>query len=52
MAILDEQLPEGDHSTAWHASDHHGQRVAGGTYFARLQAGGEVRTGKVVVLGD
>jgi flagellar hook assembly protein FlgD len=50
--ILDEELPAGDHGVNWDASDARGHRVAGGTYFVRLQAGGEVRTRKVVFLGN
>jgi flagellar hook assembly protein FlgD len=42
----------GPHTATWDACDQAGQRVAGGTYFVRLQAGGDVMTRKVVFLGD
>jgi hypothetical protein len=32
--------------------DHSDHRLAGGRYFVRLEAGEEVRTGKVVVRGE
>jgi hypothetical protein len=50
--ILDEDLPNGDHATTWDARDHHGRRVAPGTYFVRLRVDGETATRKVVFLGD
>ena len=50
--VVDEPLPEGDHSAAWDGRDDAGLRVAGGTYFARLNADGETTTRKVVYLGS
>ena len=50
--VIDEELPAGDHTATWNGRDHQGQRVAGGTYFVRLEAGGDKRTRKVVFLGD
>lgn len=50
-SVVDEELPAGDHSVAWDGRDDRDQRVAGGTYFVRLQAGGVTRTRKVVFLG-
>jgi hypothetical protein len=35
----------------WNGRDLGGRRVGGGTYFVRLQAGGETTTRKVVFLG-
>jgi hypothetical protein len=49
---VNDELPAGDHAAIWDGRDDRGSRVAGGTYFARLQAGGEVQTRKVVLLGD
>jgi hypothetical protein len=50
--VVNDELPAGDHAAIWDGRDDRGSRVAGGTYFARLQAGGEVQTRKVVLLGD
>ena len=50
--IVNEELPEGDHAAIWDGRNARGQRVAGGTYFVRLHAGGETQTRKVVFLGD
>jgi hypothetical protein len=50
--IVHEVFPEGGHTAIWNGRDHQGQRVGGGTYFVRLQAGGEMMTRKVVFLGD
>ena len=50
--VVDEELPEGDHTAIWDGRDAQGQRVAGGTYFVRLRASGETQTSKVVFLGD
>jgi hypothetical protein len=50
--VVDDELPAGDHTATWDGRDAQGHRVTGGTYFVRLEAGGEVRTGKVVFLGD
>jgi hypothetical protein len=50
--VVDEKLPEGEHTATWDGRDHLGHRVAGGTYFVRLHAGGETTTRKVVFLGD
>ena len=50
--VIDDELPEGDHTATWNGRDHQGQRVAGGTYFVRLRAGGETMVRKVVFLGD
>jgi flagellar hook assembly protein FlgD len=50
--VVNDKLPAGDHTATWSGRDHTGHRVAPGPYFVRLQAGGEVRTGTVVFLGD
>jgi hypothetical protein len=51
QTLVDRMLPEGAHSATWNARDHSGRRVAPGTYFARLTAGSETQTRKVVFLG-
>jgi hypothetical protein len=50
--IVDHKLPAGDHRVTWNGRDAQGHRVAGGTYFVRLEAGGVTKTRKVVFLGD
>jgi flagellar hook assembly protein FlgD len=50
--VLSGEVQDGEHTATWNARDHHGHRVAPGTYFVRLQAGGETMTRKVVFLGD
>jgi hypothetical protein len=50
--VLDRELGQGGHSVSWNARDTQGHRVARGTYFVRLQTGGETVTRKVVFLGD
>jgi hypothetical protein len=39
----------GSHALTWEGRDDRGQAVASGVYFTRLQAGAEVRTGRVVL---
>jgi tetratricopeptide (TPR) repeat protein len=39
----------GAHSTTWNGLDHEGRHVATGVYFARLEFGGAVRRGKLVL---
>jgi len=40
----------GDHAVSWDGRDRNGRRVAAGTYFFRLNAGGETHTRKVVLI--
>ena len=48
--LVDEFLNAGEHRTVWDGRDDTGQPVASGTYHYRLEADGEVRTGKSVLL--
>ena len=41
-------LPAGRHAAAWDGRDDKGREVASGVYLCRLQAGSEVRLGKLV----
>jgi hypothetical protein len=50
--LLNEIRGAGPYGQTWNGRDHSGHRVAGGTYFVRLEAGGETMTRKVVFLGD
>jgi hypothetical protein len=43
-------LPAGAHEFTWNGTDDGGRRVSSGTYLARLQAGGEVATHRVVMV--
>ena len=47
--IVDQELPAGWRLLSWDGRDTAGQPVASGTYFARLEAGGETRLRKLVV---
>jgi len=42
--IADETLPAGRHDVVWNGRDDSGRAVASGSYYARLEAGGAVRT--------
>lgn len=42
--------PEGAHKVAWDGTNDRGHRVASGLYFYRLQAGGFVKTRKMILL--
>ncbi len=42
--------PAGRHSVVWNGRDSHGRAVASGTYFARIDAAGQVQTRKMVLL--
>jgi CotH kinase protein/Lamin Tail Domain/FlgD Ig-like domain len=42
--LVDETLPEGNHSTKWRGEDTSGRQVPSGMYIARMEFGGEVRT--------
>ena len=50
--LVDDQLPEGPYSSVWDGRGEDGARVAGGTYFLRLEAAGRTHTQKIVFLGD
>jgi hypothetical protein len=42
--------PAGEHSYLWDGRDQHGRRVASGTYFYVVEAGGERQAKKLVML--
>ena len=48
--ILDEDRAAGWHRMEWNLRDHAEQRVPSGVYFARLQAGRESPTAKILVI--
>jgi hypothetical protein len=48
--LVNEHLPAGPHSVAWHGLDGDGRRTSPGVYFARLTLGGETRVRKLVLL--
>lgn len=48
--LLDEVLTAGTYEVTWTGQDEVGRPVPSGLYFARLVAGGESRTGKLVLL--
>jgi hypothetical protein len=49
--VRGEKLPAGSHTATWDGRNDLGRRVAGGTYFAKLAAGDQVETTKIVYLG-
>jgi hypothetical protein len=48
--LVDEVQPAGRHEVDWEARDDRGERLVAGTYLARLEAEGEVRTRKIVLI--
>jgi hypothetical protein len=48
--LIDEPLPAGRHRATWDGRDDRGQRVASGVYWFRLEAGGEQRQTRAVLL--
>jgi hypothetical protein len=42
--LVDTELPHGSHQAIWDGCDASGRRMASGSYFARLEAGGRVET--------
>jgi hypothetical protein len=47
--LVDGYLGAGRHRVTWEGDDDRGRRVAGGTYFCRLQWNGESATGRMVL---
>ena len=47
--LLDGRVGAGAHDVTWDGRDEAGREVASGVYFHRLVAGGEVRTGKMIL---
>ena len=48
--VTDETRAAGAHSVTWDGRDSGGKRVAAGTYWVRVQGGGEIATRKLTVL--
>jgi hypothetical protein len=48
--LVNGELPAGWHPISWAPRNSHGVRVASGVYVARLEALGEVRMRKLVLL--
>jgi len=49
-SLLDAELPAGRHWTEWDGRDDAGHELGSGVYFARLEAGAEKATNKLVLL--
>lgn len=49
-ALVDREMPAGDHSTHWDGKDSQGRRVSSGIYIYRMRFGNEIKTRKMVVL--
>ncbi len=48
--LVNETKSAGTHRVIWDGRDSNGRCIASGVYFVRLEAAGEVRTGKIVLL--
>jgi hypothetical protein len=48
--LVDETRPAGFHHVTWEGTGTHGERLASGTYLARMVAGGEVKTVKLTMV--
>ena len=48
--LVAEPLSAGRHERIWDGRDDQGRRVAPGTYFVRLEAGGVVERGRILIL--
>jgi len=49
-ALVSGEEATGDHSINWDGSDDRGRALAGGVYFARLNAGEETRLAKIMLI--
>jgi hypothetical protein len=47
--LVDRALPIGDHDFTWDGRDESGRELPSGVYFSRLEAEGEVQSGKLVL---
>ena len=47
--LVDGHQTAGEHHAVWNGEDHRGRPVPSGVYYARLSAGGDVRTRKIVL---
>jgi alpha-amylase len=51
VAVLQDGLKsEGPHEARWSGADRQGERAGAGTYFVRLDSGGETRTAKITLV--
>ena len=48
--LLSGQMAAGPHQIVWNGRDDHGQQVASGAYFYRLQAGAQVQTRRMIMI--
>jgi flagellar hook assembly protein FlgD len=48
--LLQEHLIAGDHAATWNGADDSGLKVSTGVYFARLDAGGDSMSRKLIML--
>jgi hypothetical protein len=50
VSLVSGELEPGRHTLVWQGLDQSGREVANGLYFSRLQFGGEVLTGRMILL--
>ncbi len=49
-SLIDGWMNAGEHTVVWNGRDATGRRAASGVYFARLESGGDVVNGRIVLL--
>jgi len=50
VTLINETVSADRHETTWTGMDSNGRAMPSGTYFYRLEAGGEVETRKMVMI--
>ncbi|GIS54356.1 hypothetical protein Ct9H90mP29_13980 [bacterium] len=48
--LLDKRQDSGKRSIKWNAMDNNGQNVSAGLYFYTIEAGNNIKTGKMLLL--
>ena len=48
--LIDTEQGQGSHEVKWYGSDRNGRDLVAGIYFLHLDAGGETRTSKMMLM--